>query len=70
MVKMSRKVFTVTAERSGRWWTLVCDEVRAVSQVRGLSEVDEEMRKMLADIAGVPADSFDIDVQVIAPEDI
>lgn len=60
MVEMSRKTFTITAERTPTgWWTLVCDGV-GVSQVRRLTQAAEDMREPIAYVTGLDADSFDI----------
>lgn len=65
----TRKAYTVTAERgAGQWWVLECAELGAVSQVRRLSDAEEEMREALAYLADAPADSFDIDVRPIVSE--
>jgi len=61
------RTVAVTAERSGKWWVLECDEAGAVSQCRALSQADDEMREAIAYQLGVPEDSFDIRVDVILP---
>lgn len=55
--------YRVTAERTRTgWWTLEAPQVGAVSQARRLDQVDEEMREAIAYLAGVPEDSFEIEV--------
>ena len=45
MVAMSRKTFTVTAERGrGPWWVTECAEAGCVSQVRRLDQVADDIR--------------------------
>lgn len=65
---MSCKTFTVTAERSGKWWALSCDEAGAYSQCRRLDQVDSEIREPIAWQSGLAEDSFDIAVEVVLPE--
>ena len=60
--------YTVTAERSGRWWALQCTEVPgALSQVARLDQADQ-IKEAIAFIAGVPEDSVDIDLVVKLPD--
>lgn len=60
------KTFTVRARpgHDSRWWVLVCDEARCVSQCRRLSSADTEMREAIAEFAGLPLDGFNIKVEV------
>lgn len=60
------KTFTVTARpgHNPKWWVLVCDEARCVSQCRRLSQADAEMREAIAEFAGLPVDGFHIKVEV------
>jgi hypothetical protein len=62
---MSR--YTVTAERSGRWWALQCVEVPgALSQVARLDQADQ-IRESIAFVAGVPENDVEIDLKVSVP---
>ena len=65
---MSRR-FTVTAER-GRtgWWVTECAEVGAVSQVRRLDQVSDDIREAVAYLAGLPEDDVAIDVVPVLPQ--
>lgn len=65
---MSRQ-FTVTAER-GRtgWWVTECAEVGAVSQVRRLDQVSDDIREAVAYLAGLPEDDVAIDVVPVLPQ--
>lgn len=66
---MSRRTFTVTAER-GRdpWWVTECAEVGAVSQVRRLDQAADDIREAIAYLSGLPEDSFDIEVAPVLPD--
>lgn len=64
------RTFTVTAERTPRGvWVLEAPEVGAVSQVRRLAHVADEMREAIAYLAGIPEDDIDVKVETILPED-
>ena len=55
--------FTVTAQRGQRRWVLQCVEYPgALSEVARLSEADTAIREAIAYVAGLPADSFTVDV--------
>lgn len=65
---MSRKTFTVTAERGhGAWWVTECAELGCVSQVRRLSQVADDIREALAFQSGLAEDAFDIVVVPVLP---
>ncbi len=60
--------YTVTAERSGKWWSLQCVEVPgAISQVAKLDQAADTIREAIAFVAEVPEDSIEIDVQPVIP---
>ena len=66
------RIFTVTAERGcGDWWVLEAPDVGAVSQVRRLDQVEDEMREAIAHLAGLPESESEVEVDVRAalPED-
>lgn len=66
------RIFTVTAERGrGDWWVLEAPDVGAVSQVRRLDQVEDEMREAIAYPAGLPESESEVEVDVRAtlPED-
>ena len=65
MVEMRR--VTVTAERGTTSWVLECIEAGAVSQCKRLTQADAEMREAIAYQLDIPTDSFEIDLNVIAP---
>ena len=66
------RIFTVTVERGrGDWWVLEAPDVGAVSQVRRLDQVEDEMREAIAHLAGLPESESEVEVDVRAtlPED-
>ncbi len=66
------RIFTVTVERGrGDWWVLEAPDVGAVSQVRRLDQVEDEMREAIAYLAGLPESESEVEVDVRAtlPED-
>ncbi len=63
------QTFTVTAERgTSGWWVLEQPDLGVVSQVRRLDQVDEEMREVIAHLAGIPEADVVIDVVPVLPE--
>lgn len=62
--------YTVTAERSGKWWVLQSIEAPgAISQVVGLDHANE-IKEAIAFVTGEAEESIEIDVQVVVPEEI
>ncbi|PDQ34983.1 MAG: hypothetical protein B5766_08310 [Candidatus Lumbricidophila eiseniae] len=60
--------YTVTAERSGRFWAIDIPEIQGGhTQARSLTEVDVMARDCICILKDIPADSFDIDVSVKLP---
>lgn len=65
---MSR-MFTVTAERTARgWWVTECAEVGAVSQVRRLDQVADDIREAVAYLAHLPESEVEIEVRPLGVE--
>lgn len=63
--------YTVTAERSGKWWTLQCVEVPgAISQVQRLDQADGTIREAIAWVADVPDEEIDVELQVVLPTSV
>lgn len=66
---MSRRTFTVTAERGrGPWWVTECAEVGAVSQVRRIDQAADDIREAIAYLSDLPEDGFDIEVTPVLPD--
>ena len=64
------RIFMVTVERGrGDWWVLEAPDVGAVSQVRRLDQVEDEMREAIAHLAGLPESEVEVDVRATLPED-
>ena len=62
---MKVTTYTVTAERSGRWWALQCVEVPgAISQVTRLDQADV-IKEAIAWVADVHEDSIEINLVLI-----
>ncbi len=60
-----RKTYTAEAVRSGRWWAIRVPEVPGVfSQARNLQEVRAMAADAIALVLDVPADGFDVELQV------
>ncbi len=58
--------YTVRAQRTGDWWAIDSPDVPGVfSQAKRLDRVEEMAREAIALLLEVPADSFEVDVQVI-----
>lgn len=63
--------YTVTAERSGRFWTLQCVEVPgAISQVARLDQAADTIREAIAWVADVPEEDLEITVTPVLPESV
>ncbi|WP_345377049.1 hypothetical protein [Frondihabitans cladoniiphilus] len=59
--------YTVTAERSGKWWVLQALEVPgALSQVARLAQADE-IKEAISFVAGMPVDEVEIRVLPVLP---
>jgi len=67
---MSRKTYQLNAIREGAWWMVDVVDVDYRTQARTLSEVDGMGRDLIAGALDIPADSFDLDVQVQQPADV
>lgn len=62
--------YTVTAERSGKWWVLQATEVPgAISQVARLDQADQ-IREAIAFVAGVSEADVEIEVVPIISDEI
>lgn len=66
---MSRRTFTVTAERGrGPWRVTECAEVGAVSQVRRIDQAADDIREAIAYLSGLPEDGFGIEAAPVLPD--
>jgi hypothetical protein len=62
-------MYTVRAERAGKWWMLQCAEVPgAISQVRKLSEADV-IKESLAFVTDTTANDIEIELEVAVNPD-
>lgn len=62
--------YRVTAERTPTgWWALEVPEVGAVSQVRRIDQIEDEMREAVAYLAGVDESEVQFEIDpVLSPE--
>jgi DNA-directed RNA polymerase specialized sigma subunit len=61
-----RKIYTVRAQRDGKWWAISVEELPgALSQVRRLDQAEAMAREVIALVLDVPEDDFDV---VVVPE--
>jgi predicted RNase H-like HicB family nuclease len=61
---VSRPVYTVTAQRDGRWWFVRVPEVPgAVTPARRLDQVKAMAREVVSLLLEVAPDSFDCEAQ-------
>lgn len=68
---MSRRTYAVRAERDGKWWVLTVPDVPgAFSQAARLSDAPTMISEAIAFVAGVPAGSFDVDIQPVLDEEL
>jgi hypothetical protein len=57
--------------RTGRWWLIDVPEVPAAhSQARRLDQAEDVARDLIALMADVDPDSFDVDITVQIPEEV
>jgi len=66
----SRNTYQLNVTREGSWWIIDAVDVDYRSQARTLSEVDEMGRDLIAGALDVPADSFDVAINVEQPADV
>lgn len=60
--------YEVTVRRDGKFWYVEIPALDGATQARNLSEIDEMARDYIAEVAEVPADSFDLHVQIELPD--
>jgi predicted RNase H-like HicB family nuclease len=70
-VAVSRPMYTVTAQRDGRWWFVRVPEVPgAITQARRLDQVEAMAREVVSLLLEVAPDSFDLDVRAAIPDEV
>ena len=61
---MIKHIYKATVIREDRWWMVRIPEIGGLTQARRLSEAKSMARSLIAITLDVPADSFDVDVEV------
>ena len=61
---MTKHIYKATVIREDRWWMVRIPEIGGITQARRLSEAESMARSLIAITLDVPADSFDVDVEV------
>lgn len=67
---MSRETYDVRVTRQGTWWIVEVPAVDYRTQARGLAEVDEMARSLVAGALEIAEDSFDLAVDIEQPADV
>lgn len=68
---MAVTVYTVTAERGRRWWTLQCVEhPGALSEVARLDQAAAAMREAIAFVAEVDPSTVEVDLRPTVPPEV
>ena len=68
MVAMS--TYHVRVERDEKHWMLYVPEIDRVTQARNLREVDSMARDLIAIMDEIPADSFDLEIDIVTPASV
>jgi hypothetical protein len=61
---MTKHTYKATVIREDRWWMVRIPEIGGLTQARRLSEAKSMARSLVAITLDIPADSFDVDVEV------
>ncbi|EQD47326.1 hypothetical protein B1A_14362, partial [mine drainage metagenome] len=61
---MTKHTYKATVTREDRWWMVRIPEIGGLTQARRLSEAKSMARSLVAITLDIPADCFDIDVEV------
>jgi hypothetical protein len=64
------RTYRADVERDGRFWRIRVPDIDRSTQARSLSEAEAMIRDLIAIMDDVPADSFDVDMKIILPDDI
>jgi 4-hydroxyphenylpyruvate dioxygenase-like putative hemolysin len=62
--------YTALVSRDGKFWHIEVPEVNRVTQARNINEVDDMARDLIAILANVEPDSFELDVRIELPEGV
>ena len=62
--------YTALVSRDGKFWHVEVPEIDRVTQARNISEVDDMARDLIAIMAGVEPDSFELDVRIQLPDSV
>ena len=62
--------YTALVSRDGKFWHVEVPEINRVTQARNISEVDDMARDLIAIMAGVEPDSFELDVRIQLPDSV
>lgn len=62
--------YTANVSRDGRFWMVHVPEIDRVTQARHLREVDAMARDLIAIMADVDPDSFELDVHIEMPDSV
>ncbi len=62
--------YTALVSRNGKFWHVEVPEIDRVTQARNISEVDDMARDLIAIMAGVEPDSFELDVRIQLPDSV
>lgn len=64
------KTYRAELERDGRFWRVRVPDIDRTTQARNLSEAEAMARDLIAIMADVPQNSFDVDMKIMLPEDV
>ena len=63
-------IYRAEVERDGRFWRVRVPDIDRSTQARSLSEAEAMVRDLIAIMADVAQNSFDVDMRIILPEDV
>ena len=64
------KTYRAEIERDGRFWRVRVPDIDRSTQARSLSEAEAMVKDLVAIMTDVPQNSFDVDMEIILPEDV
>src|SRR3990170_7149769 len=71
MVALMKPTYTAVCERAERWWAIRIEELPGVfTQVRRLDQAEAMARDAIAQMRGVPGETFEVDIQPVVPSDL